>query len=65
MAGITIPSITVRQAVLTSVVGMKEASAAGMAEASAAGMEEASAAAMAAAVAGIARCRVQMVDTYV
>jgi hypothetical protein len=27
MAGITIPSITVRQAVLTSVVGMKEASA--------------------------------------
>jgi hypothetical protein len=55
MAGITIPFIMVRQAVLTSVVGMKEASVVGM--------EEASAAAM--AVAGIARCRVQMIDTYV
>jgi hypothetical protein len=54
MAGITTPSGTVRQAVLTSVVGMKEDSAEGMVAASAAAM----------AAAGIGKCSVSAIETY-
>ena len=61
MAGITTPSFAVRQGDLTSAVSMAEVSAVGM-EASAVAMEEASVAA-AMAVAGIARCSVQVIDT--
>ena len=57
-------AITIRSREVALVVATQEASAVGMAEALAAGMAEASVVGTAVAVADIASCSVQVIDTY-